>query len=221
MRINQYVARATGLSRRGSDTAIAEHRVSLNGATAQLGAVVGKNDVVQLDDNPLQLQPATTIILNKPVGYVCSRRQQGSAPTIYDLLDPQQHALKPVGRLDRDSSGLLIMTNDGQLAQTIQHPSSGKWKRYAVELDRALQAGDREKLQRGVNLDDGLSRMKVSSRQNLVEVRIQEGRNRQIRRTFKALGYVVLKLHRTAIGNLELGPLQSGRVRALKTGELL
>ncbi len=130
------------------------------------------------------------------------------------------HNLKPVGRLDRDSSGLLILTNDGRLAQTLQHPSQGKWKRYDVELSRPLTAPDAKRLQDGVTLKDGLSRLSLSGRGAKVTVRLQEGRNRQIRRSFGTLGYAVRRLHRSEVGGLRLGRLASGRWRELTAGDL-
>jgi 23S rRNA pseudouridine2605 synthase len=220
MRINQYVAHASGCSRRRADSLISEQRVRLNGAVAAIGAEVGANDRVTLDGQALALPTYQTIALHKPVGYVTSRRQQGSTPTIYELLPAEFHALKPVGRLDKDSSGLLLLTNDGELAQRLQHPTSGKWKRYKVELDRSLGADDRTKLTAGVTLKDGPSRLQLEGRGKQWTVKLQEGRNRQIRRSFAALGYRVVGLHRTDFGSLGLGKLPASQWRSLTPEEL-
>jgi 23S rRNA pseudouridine2605 synthase len=123
MRLNKFIAQSTGLSRRAADAAIAQGRVSVNGREAALGKEVGESDTVVLDNSAITPAVNTvTIMLNKPVGYVCSRNGQGSK-TVYDLLPPEYQQLKPVGRLDKDSSGLLLMTNDGDLAYELTHPS--------------------------------------------------------------------------------------------------
>jgi 23S rRNA pseudouridine2605 synthase len=215
MRINQYLARASGLSRRAADEAIRAGRVRRNGKAATLGDQVSSGDQISLDNTPMELPAISTIMLHKPTGYVTSRRQQGRTPTIYALLPPNLHNLKPIGRLDADSSGLLLLTNDGALAQSLQHPSSGKTKHYEVRLQRQLQPGDAEHLRQGVELEDGPSSMEVTIHPGYVAVDLHEGRNRQIRRSFGALGYSVRKLHRTSFGPYELGNLEAGRWREL------
>lgn len=198
------------MSRRAADTAVAEGRVWVDGAVATPGTPVPDGATVRLDDQSLQLPPPRTILLHKPIGYVTSRRQQGANPTIYKLLPPELHDLKPIGRLDKDSSGLLLLTNDGGLAQTLQHPSRGKWKVYQVELTRPLTGADRQRLERGIELDDGLSRLELSGAGRRWAVRLQEGRNRQIRRSFTAAGYRVKQLHRTEFGDYRLGSVAAG-----------
>lgn len=212
MRINKFVASATGLSRRAADVAISAGRVSVNGQPAHLGDDVAPDDVVALDK--LAITPSVktqTVILNKPVGYVVSRNGQGSK-TIYDLLPAELHSLKPVGRLDKDSSGLLLLTNDGQLANELTHPSHQKRKVYQVELAEPLQPLHHQMINdHGVKLADGLSRLQLERlRQgddHAWQVTMSEGRNRQIRRTFQSLGYTVIKLHRTHFGNYNLSQL--------------
>jgi 23S rRNA pseudouridine2605 synthase len=217
MRINKYVAQATGLSRRAADAAIESGRVSVNGKTPESGQQVTGTDTVTLDNAPITPDVNTlTIILNKPVGYVVSRDGQGSR-TIYDLLPPDMHRLKPVGRLDKDSSGLLLMTNDGQLAYELTHPKFEKIKKYKIALNRDLTEVDFEKITHtGVELDDGASRFELESMNDQLKewkVEMKEGRNRQIRRTFEALGYNVVKLHRTHFGDYELGSLAIGKTK--------
>src|SRR5581483_8687429 len=131
MRLNRFVALATGTSRRHADVLIEQQRLRINDHLGQTGETVAANDTVTLDGQPLTLPATMTIMLNKPVGYVCSRQGQGSQ-TIYTLLPPELHHLKPVGRLDKDSSGLLLLTNDGQLANQLTHPSYRKEKVYEI-----------------------------------------------------------------------------------------
>ena len=216
MRINKYVAQATGMSRRAADTAIAEGRVAVNGASTEVGTEVSPNDTVTLDGKPIAPgAKLTTILLNKPVGYVVSREGQGSK-TIYDLLPAEYRHLKPVGRLDKDSSGLLLLTNDGNLANELTHPRYAKTKVYEIELNRSLEPLHLQMItDHGIKLEDGPSKLQLekmgSDKQWLITM--QEGRNRQIRRTFAALGYTVTKLHRTHFGNYQLNELESGRIR--------
>jgi 23S rRNA pseudouridine2605 synthase len=208
MRINKFVARATGLSRRAADQAVAAGRVAVNGQTAGTGADVSGSDRITLDGKTLTA-PAetTTIMLNKPAGYVCSRRGQGSK-TVYDLLPKELHHLKPVGRLDKDSSGLLLLTDDGDLANQLTHPRYSKEKVYQIELDQELKPQDRTRAEQGVKLDDGDSKLQITDQKGKsFTVTMSEGRNRQIRRTFQALGYQVGKLHRTQFGPYRLDEL--------------
>lgn len=221
MRINQYLARHTGLSRRTADQAITCGRVRVNGRSPAAGQTVGEGDKVSLDGqiiNPTQL---LYVALHKPVGYLSSRRSQGNSPTLYALIPPDLTHLKSVGRLDKDSSGLIILTNDGNFAQALTHPRYTKLKTYLVEVDRSLTAVDRTKLQAGVELDDGLSRLNLNRFGSAIEVGLTEGRNRQIRRTFAALGYSVTKLKRTHIGKLGLQDLQPGKYRFIKPEDVI
>ncbi len=220
MRINSYIARATNLSRRAADAAIAEGRVTINGQPAELGTAVTDKDKVSLDGRLLKPRRQNqTIILHKPVGYVTSRSGQGSQ-TVYDLLPAKLHHLNPVGRLDKYTSGLLLMTDDGQLAQNLTHPSKQKIKVYEVMLDNELLPADVERITRfGIKLDDGISRFSLDyindDEHYKWRVTMTEGRNRQIRRTFEALGYQVLDLHRTHFGPYKLGSLSSGKYKLI------
>lgn len=221
MRLNKYIAASTSLSRRAADEMIAQGRVRHNGQLATPGDQVQPGDNVTLDDRPITPPVnTTTIMLNKPRGYVVSRNGQGS-PTIYELLSPEQQQLQPVGRLDKDSSGLLLLTNDGQLAQELTHPSHHKIKIYQIELDRELSETDMTTLiTSGVQLQDGLSmfdnlRMTYQQNRRKWTVTMHQGRNRQIRRTFAALGlgYNVRKLHRVQFGDYRLNMLASGETQ--------
>jgi len=242
MRINKYLASATGLSRRSADEAVANGRVTVNGKTAEQGSQVTPTDVVALDGRSVHAPVAhTTIILHKPVGFVVSRSGQGSR-TIYDILPPQYHRLNPIGRLDKDSSGLLLLTDDGNLAHELAHPSRQKTKIYEVTLDKPLQPLHHQMISDyGVMLEDGPSKFQITRlglpagheaqakplgrrRHNseftsksapegkALLVTMHEGRNRQIRRTFEALGYSVQTLHRTHFGPYMLGNLKAGNI---------
>jgi 23S rRNA pseudouridine2605 synthase len=215
MRINVFIAQATGLSRRAADQAVLERRVAIDGRPAQAGDQVSDTDRVTLDGQPIEsTSGTTTIMLNKPVGYVVSRDGQGSQ-TVYDLLPPEYHRLKPVGRLDKDSSGLLLLADDGQLANQLTHPRYSKTKIYEVSLDKPLDDADRRAIERGIKLEDGPSALQLKAReagQRDWQVTMSEGRNRQIRRTFAALGYTVTKLHRINFGDYGLD-------NALKSGQ--
>jgi len=220
MRINRFIAQASGLSRRAADTAIENGRVMVGGQRPSPGYDVQPADVVTLDGQPLTASRTTTIMLNKPVGYVCSREGQGSK-TVYELLPPELHHLKPVGRLDKDSSGLLLLTNDGQLAQTLTHPKFEKLKKYKIALNKDLTEADFERITKtGVQLEDGLSQFaldSINTQHKEWKVAMREGRNRQIRRTFEHLGYSVVKLHRTHFGAWQLDNLSIGHWQEAKT----
>jgi 23S rRNA pseudouridine2605 synthase len=216
MRINKFIAQATGLSRRAADAAIEAGKVSVNGKIATLGQTISETDDVTLDNRQLaHTTDKLLIMLNKPVGYVVSRDGQGSK-TIYDLLPAEYHSLKPIGRLDKYSSGLLLLTNDGQLAQELAHPSKQKIKVYEIVIDKPLATQDKQKVEQGIPLDDGPSKLQLNALSNddkHWQVTMREGRNRQIRRTFYALGYAVTHLHRTQFGNYSLHDLETGAYR--------
>ena len=219
MRLNKFLALATGMGRRPADHAVAAGRVQINGQAATLGQEAHESDRITLDGQPVSAggQPATTIMLNKPEGYVVSRNGQGGK-TVYDLLPPEYQQLKPVGRLDKDSSGLLLLTNDGQLAHELTHPSRQKEKIYVVRLDKPLQPLHHQMINDyGVMLDDGPSKFQLErpeeGNDKAWRITMHEGRNRQIRRTFAALGYRVIKLHRIQFGAYPLQSLSSGTYR--------
>ncbi len=219
MRLNKFIALSTGLSRRAADTAIADGRVLVNGTIPTTGHAVRESDTVTLDGSAITPAVKTTIMFNKPAGYIVSRDGQGNK-TIYDLLPEQYHHLKPVGRLDKYSSGLLLLTNDGTLANDLTHPSKGKFKLYEVRLNHSLQPLHRQMISdHGVQLEDGpskfeLERLKDGNDSDWM-VRMSEGRNRQIRRTFDSLGYSVVKLHRIQFGSHTIGQLAPGKFKII------
>lgn len=218
MRINKFIASATHTSRRKADELIAMGRITVNGTIPEAGAAVTDADTVLLDGKPLaRTEETITILFHKPVGYVCSRNGQGSQ-TIYELLPEKYHILQPVGRLDKDSSGLLVMTNDGTLANQLTHPRYGKIKIYEITLDKPLQPLHQQMINDiGVTLEDGPSKLTLEKLADAAHLRVtmHEGRNRQIRRTFAALGYTVTHLHRTNFGNYRLGQLAAGKTELL------
>ena len=214
-RLNKFVALALGVSRRQADELIEQGTVTVNDQPAQLGQRITTADIIRYDNKPLTAQTHQLILLHKPVGYLCSRASQGGVPTIYELLPKDLHHLKPVGRLDKDSSGLILLTNDGDFAHQMTHPSFYKIKRYLVTLDQPLQPLHRQMINDfGVQLPDGPSRLTLERQHDGDDhrwiVQMSEGRNRQIRRTFAALGYTVTKLHRTDFGNYTLGNIKRG-----------
>lgn len=204
VRLNKFIAQSTGLSRRAADQAIADGRVTVNGTLPSAGQQITDDDHITLDGSQIDArQPLRTILLNKPVGYIVSRNGQGGR-TIYDLLPAELHHLKPVGRLDKLSSGLLLLTNDGDLAAELTHPRNHKVKLYQVKLSKPLAPLHRQMIQEfGIKLEDGVSRMqleRLGDDGQQWQVTLHEGRNRQIRRTFEALGYNVLRLNRSQLG---------------------
>jgi 23S rRNA pseudouridine2605 synthase len=217
-RLNKHLALQLGISRREADNLINKGSVMINGTVSTLGARFNNGDSITVEGKPLAGTTAYEYIaFNKPAGYVCSRRQQGDNPTIYDLIPPQYHHLKPVGRLDRDSSGIILLTNDGNFAFNMTHPKFAKTKIYNVRLENELSPLHQQMINdHGINLDDGnsvlqLERMTQTDRKSWI-VTMKEGRNRQIRRTFGALGYTVKKLHRTNFGNYALGDIKPGEL---------
>ena len=215
-RLNKFVALALGVSRRQADELIEQGKVTVNGQPAKLGQRITTTDIIRHGNKRLTAQSHQLILLHKPVGYLCSRASQGGIPTIYELLPKSLHYLKPVGRLDKDSSGLILLTNDGDFAHQMTHPSFYKIKRYLVTLDQPLQPLHRQMINDfGVQLPDGPSRLTLERQHDSDDrrwiVQMSEGRNRQIRRTFAALGYTVAKLHRTDFGSYSLGSLKKGQ----------
>ncbi len=219
-RLNKYLATNFGVSRREADILIQQGKVKINGEVAQIGQRVEDNDDVVLDGKKIAQQELIYIALNKPVGYVCSRKRQGDTPTIYELLPEEYQSLKSVGRLDKDSSGLILLTNDGDFAFQMTHPKFYKHKKYTVELDRELAPLHQQMIADfGINLPDGLSKMgleRLDDSRKKWDVTLSEGRNRQIRRTFDALGYKVVALHRYKFDNYELSGLEPGKWEQIK-----
>ena len=217
IRLNKFLAEKIGLSRREADNFIAEGKVLVNGKPAILGARISESDEIIVNGKKIDNSPSKYIylMLNKPVGYVSSRRAQGDAKTLYELLPEKYHTLKTVGRLDKNSSGLILLTNDGDFAFSHTHPKFYKLKTYLVTLDKPLEPLHQQEISDfGIQLDDGPSKLflsKLNDKRTEWQVEMSEGRNRQIRRTFAALGYEVIKLHRIEFGAYKLGDLKLGK----------
>lgn len=221
LRLNKYLALQLGISRREADNLISQRRVKINNETAELGARFDEGDDISVNNKTITKSTKLEYLaLNKPVGYVCSRKKQGDSATIYELLPKELHHLKPVGRLDKDSSGLILLSNDGDFAYHMTHPSFLKIKIYKIRLDHDLEPLHQQMVSDyGVNLEDGrsqlsLERQSETNRKDWI-VTMHEGRNRQIRRTFSALGYIVKKLHRTNFGNYALGDIKPGEFKII------
>ncbi len=216
LRLNKNLALQLGISRREADDLIARGSVSVNGAVATLGARFDKGDEITVNGEAIASDTAYVYLaLNKPTGYVCSRRQQDDTPTIYELLPRKYHHLKTVGRLDKDTSGLILLSNDGDFTFNMTHPSFVKTKIYHAVLDHDLEPLHQQMISdKGIDLEDGSSKLQLerineTDRKKWI-VTMHEGRNRQIRRTFGALGYTVDKLQRVNFGNYALGDIKPG-----------
>ena len=202
-------------SRRQADAWIEKGWVKVDDHIAVLGEKVTPTQRIRISPKARAEQARlVTVLINKPVGYVCSRRRQDTAPTIYELLPADLQSLKTVGRLDKDSEGLILLTNDGEFGFQMTHPKFAKHKLYEVELDRALEPLHQQMIgDFGVELKDGRSQLgltKLDDGRRRWQVEMSEGRNRQIRRTFGALGYTVVQLKRLEFGPYRLSGLQPG-----------
>lgn len=217
MRLNKWIAAHSMHSRRKADEFIASGRVTVDGVTAILGTTAEDTSEVLIDGKRIgtQLNKDTlvTVLLNKPVGYVCSRNGQG-APTVYGLLPLKYHHLDIAGRLDKDSSGLVILTNDGNLVQQLTHPSHKKDKVYIATLDHALTQEHQAVIVKGITLEDGPSALELkllSADKKQWQITMHEGRNRQIRRTFAKLDYGVMELKRLSMADYAIKDIDEGR----------
>ena len=209
MRLNKYIAQSTGMSRRQADDVISSGKVAINQRIAKLGTQVEADDIVLLDGKTIALpKNFTYVLVNKPIGFVSTRNSQDGSPTVYSLLPDKFHRLKYVGRLDKDSSGVLLMTDDGDFAHLMTHPSHSKSKEYIVTLDAPLSEAQLTEANKGVDLEDGPSKLDVTHRSDATyKVLMSEGRNRQIRRTFEVVGRKVVSLNRTKFDDYSLDEL--------------
>jgi 23S rRNA pseudouridine2605 synthase len=222
-RLQKVLARVGLGSRRACEELIGEGRVTVNGARAALGRRVDVGrDVVALDGVPLPVLPGLVhYLLHKPAGVVTTAHDPSGRPTVLELV-PDTPRVFPVGRLDADSEGLLVLTNDGDLAQRLTHPSFGVEKEYLVETEGALSAGALRRLRRGIELDDGITAPATVGvvAPGVIRIVIHEGRNRQIRRMCDAVGHPVGRLVRTRIGPISDPRLRAGQWRALRGPEV-
>lgn len=218
MRLNKWLVLAgAATGRRQADDLIRDHHIEVNGAPAGLGTQVETTDKVSIDDKPLSIEPTNThiILFHKPVGVISSHRQQGKSRIVFDYLPKVYHVDIIIGRLDKESEGLVLLTNNGQLAHELMHPSHAVERRYLVRTKRDITPLDLQKLHNGIMLDDGLSKFKrceLAGPQAL-DIHLEEGRNRQIRRTLAALHHQVTELIRVSHGPYNLTGLKAGEWR--------
>ena len=222
MRIQKFLAACGVGSRRAVERLITAGRVRVDGETAHLGQDVEPGGCrLEVDGVDVEPPPAAIIlIMNKPRGYVTTVLDPQGRPTVMSLLPAGLPRLYPVGRLDRDSHGLLLFTNDGPLTNALLHPSQGVWKRYLAAVEKPLSEASLNHLRRGLLLDDGLtSPCRAWMEGGRVALEIKEGRKRQVRRMLGFLGHPVLDLQREAFGPLHLRELVLGQTRPLAAAE--
>jgi 23S rRNA pseudouridine2605 synthase len=222
MRLVKYLAHSGVASRRRAEEMIAAGRVRIGGEVVRDPARdVDHESGVEVDGRPVSPEPREVWMLNKPAGVTSTAREPGRRRAVTDLVDSPRR-LYPVGRLDADSTGLILLTNDGGLANRLTHPRYGVPRTYRARLRRPPSERDRIRLREGVRLDDGPTRparvRRVSPR--VIELTLREGRNRQVRRMAEAVGNEVVDLVRVSFGPLELGDLPQGAARRLRKSEL-
>jgi len=223
MRINRYLAACKNISRRQADRLLKESRVTINGHTAQVGQKVNPGDVVRLDGQLLHPRPVEVWLFHKPPGYLCSRRSQGKFPSIYHFIPAALHHLDYVGRLDAESEGALLLTNDGVLAQKLTRPSCGIEKEYLVLLNKPFDFSKHtHRLLNGMNIQERKAKFEniFAAGKCTIRVILTQGMKRQIRILLAYLGYEVMRLTRIRIGSLELGSLKRGQLRRLSAEEI-
>ena len=228
MRLNKYIAQAGLASRREADRLTSEGKVTVNGAVCtELGYDVKDDDVVAVNGSVITAsEKLVYYALNKPVGFITTVSDEQGRPTVMDLMTDVTARVYPVGRLDGNTSGLLILTNDGKLAYHIAHPSQKVWKRYLALVTGQLSMGELNVLRNGVDIGGYKTKpakaevVKMIGKNTLLQIEISEGKNHQVRKMCKAVGHPVLELQRTAIGQVQLGHLHEGSYRKLTPREI-
>jgi 23S rRNA pseudouridine2605 synthase len=221
MRLNAYLARAGVASRRGADELIKAGRVTVNGEPGELNTFVGARDRVELDGRPMEPQALAYVLLHKPTGVVTTARDPQGRPTVVALVD---HAARvvPVGRLDADTTGALLLTNDGPLAHRLAHPRYGVEKVYEAEVEGDPSDETLERLGAGIELDDGPTAPAEARRvgPGKVELTLHEGRKHQVKRMLTEVGHPVTRLHRSRYAGLTVEGLEPGAWRELEPSEV-
>ncbi len=227
MRINKYLAASGVASRRECDRLIEEGKVSVNGFRATLGLEVDEDDDVCVNGNKVVLKKNEYYILNKPKGYICSVSDDKGRKTVMDLMPQNVGRIYPVGRLDYDSEGLLVMTTDGELAQKLTHPSNEVPKTYLVKIEGTCKENDLNPLRSGIEIEGGYVTKKCKAHivetnkaYTKVHITITEGKNREVRKMFAAIGKEIMLLKRIKIGDLSLRGLDRGAYRKLTKQEI-
>ncbi len=226
-RLNKFLAHAGLGSRRHCEELILEGRVSIDGHTIRdLATRVEPHQDVRVDGTPVKAERFVYWLVNKPRGYLCTNRDPSGRPLVLDLVPHVSERVYTVGRLDEDSEGLLLLTNDGDLANRLMHPRYGVEKTYMVLVAGSPNLEDVQKLLKGVWLSDGrvkaksVRRLKKQGESTWMRIVLNEGKNREIRRMLAKLEHKVLRLKRVSIGTIEIGRLKSGRARPLTAFEL-
>jgi 23S rRNA pseudouridine2605 synthase len=221
VRLNAFLARAGVASRRRSDELIRAGRVRVNGRPGQLNSVVGRRDSVEVDGKPVQLQPLTYVLLHKPADAVTTVRDPQRRRTVVDLVDHPARVV-PVGRLDADTTGALLLTNDGDLAHRLAHPRYEIEKVYVADVEGEPDDTTLARLAEGITLDDGATAparvRRIGPRR--IEVELHEGRKHQVKRMLEAVGHPVRRLHRSRYAGLDLRGLAPGEWRELTREEV-
>ncbi|NJD01501.1 MAG: rRNA pseudouridine synthase [Ruminiclostridium sp.] len=228
LRLQKFLAEAGVASRRKCEELMLQGRVEVNGVKiTELGSKVDAGDIVKVDGKEvMQEEKKVYILLNKPVGLITTSKDQFSRKTVLDLIEGVKERIYPVGRLDYDTSGLLLLTNDGDLSYKLTHPSCETNKVYQAKIKGVLNDSAIQAFKTGIGIDGyttSPARIKVlerTSTDSLIEVTIHEGKNRQVRRMFEAVGYSVIKLRRISIGPVKLGNLEEGAWRHLTPEEV-
>jgi 23S rRNA pseudouridine2605 synthase len=223
VRLNQYLARAGFGSRRACEALILEGAVTINGhRLRELATRVNADDNVLVNGKPVKQPLSLVAILHKPVGYLCTSADATTERTIYDLLPAAWPRVVYVGRLDKDSEGLLVVTNDGNLSQRLTHPTSKLRKTYIVTLDKEFNFADAPKMKKGFPIEEGFAKMEDLFRvgPRTLKVVLTQGLKRQIREMFYKFGYEVKRLVRIQIGSLSLDKLAVGQHRVLSQDEV-
>ena len=228
VRVQKYISQAGAASRRQAEVLIGEGRVAINGqrVTTPGARVVSGTDTVSLDGRVVKPAPLRWVVFNKPVGVLCTRRDPHGGRTVYDILPDRVGGLRYLGRLDRDTSGLLLLTNEGDLAAALAHPSGRVEREYLARVAGPVTGRALKRLKRGVELEDGFARPRRVRRVALddgqwgVKLVLTEGRKREVRRMLKAVGHPVAGLVRTRFGPFRLGRLKAGGWRPAYASEL-
>ncbi|HEX5469382.1 MAG TPA: pseudouridine synthase [Gaiellaceae bacterium] len=225
MRLNAYLARAGIASRRGSEELIRAGRVTVNGKAAGLATVVERGDRVQVDGAEVVPEPLVYVLLHKPSGVVATARDPQGRPTVVGLVGHERRIV-PVGRLDADTTGVLLLTNDGELANRLMHPRYEVDKVYEAEVEGTPSDSALARLEAGVELDDGATApararlLRSSGATSLVELQLHEGRKHQVKRMLEAVGHPVRRLHRSSYAGLGVQGLAPGEWRELSVVEV-
>ncbi len=228
MRINKYIAQSGIASRRKADELVKDGKVKINGKIVrEVGVDVGENDIIEVCGRKIvEKEEKVYYILNKPLDYITAVSDDQGRPTVVELMPDVQERIFPVGRLDYNTSGLLIMTNDGEFSYIVAHPKHKIYKTYLVKIQKRLSPEKISKLRGGIDIGGFVTSpakveiLKEVQSSTIVEISIYEGRNRQIRKMFKAVGNPVQELKRIAIGDIKLGRLKEGHYRKMRKDEI-